>query len=236
MNNELILLIETATTSCSVALSEGGKVLAVREANERNIHATRITLFIEEVMQHAKKEYADLNAIAVSKGPGSYTGLRIGVSTAKGLCYALDIPLISINTLESMAYGLLKQEQNVDLTAYLIPMIDARRMEVYTGIYKTDLSVIEEVNAKIIDQNSFDQFNDHKLILFGDGSEKFRDLFSARANIKIVSFENSASHLSVPAHAKLMNGETENMAYFEPFYLKDFVAGKPANTSHPNQK
>lgn len=230
MNKELILLIETATTSCSVALSEGGKVLAVREANERNIHATHITLFIEEVMERANKHYSDLKAIAVSKGPGSYTGLRIGVSTAKGLCYALDIPLISVNTLESMAYGLLTQEPNVNAAAYLMPMVDARRMEVYTTIYATDLSIIEDVNAKIIDQGTFDQFNDRELILFGDGSEKFRSLFEGRSNIRIVDFENSASHLSLPAHQKLMRGETENMAYFEPFYLKDFVAGKPANS------
>lgn len=232
MNKDLILLIETATTSCSVALSENGKILAVREANERNIHASHITLFIEEVMLQAKKEYAELRAIAVSKGPGSYTGLRIGVSTAKGLCYALDIPLISVNTLESMAHGLLKQE-DVALSTYLVPMIDARRMEVYTGIYTANLGIVEDVNAKIIDQHSFDQFNDQELILFGDGSEKFRDLFSEKSNIKIVSFENSASHLAAPAYEKLMKSETENLAYFEPFYLKDFVAGKPAVVS-PN--
>ncbi|HEY1008764.1 MAG TPA: tRNA (adenosine(37)-N6)-threonylcarbamoyltransferase complex dimerization subunit type 1 TsaB [Daejeonella sp.] len=228
MNKELILLIETATTSCSVALSEGDTVLAVKEANERNIHATHITLFIEEVMESAKKQYKDLGAIAVSKGPGSYTGLRIGVSTAKGLCYALDIPLISVNTLDSMVYGLVKQEVDIDPEAYFIPMIDARRMEVYTGIYDIDLSVIEDVNAKIIDQTSFDQFDDRELILFGDGSEKFRSLFAGRDNIRIVNFVNSASHLAVPAHEKLIKNITENMAYFEPFYLKDFVAGKPA--------
>ena len=223
------MLIETATTSCSVALSEGGIVLAVREVNERNIHASHITLFIEEVMESAKRHYSDLEAIAVSKGPGSYTGLRIGVSTAKGLCYALDIPLISVNTLESMAHGLLSQEANIDTTAYLVPMIDARRMEVYSSIYRADMSIIEDVNAKIIDQGSFDQFDDRELVLFGDGSEKFRNLFSGRKNIKIVDFVNSASHLCLPAHQKLMRGETENMAYFEPFYLKDFVAGKPVN-------
>src|SRR6476660_7112822 len=108
MGDKLILLIETATTSCSVALSEGGKVIAVKEANERNIHASHITLFIEEVMKTANKQFSDLNAVAISKGPGSYTGLRIGVSTAKGLCYALDIPMLSVNTLEAMASGLLK--------------------------------------------------------------------------------------------------------------------------------
>jgi tRNA threonylcarbamoyladenosine biosynthesis protein TsaB len=227
MKKELILLIETATTSCSVALSEGGTVLAVKEANERNIHASHITLFIEEVMLLANKHYSDLAAIAVSKGPGSYTGLRIGVSTAKGLCYALDIPLISVNSIESMAYGLMMQEYNVDPHVYLIPMIDARRMEVYTGTYTSDLSAVEDVSAKIIDSDSFDDYKDRKLILFGDGSEKFRMLFQGRDNIRFVSFQNSATHLSLPAQKKLEIGEIENMAYFEPFYLKDFVVTHP---------
>lgn len=222
MDEQLILLIETATSSCSVALSEGGKVIAVREANERNIHASHITIFIDEVMKSSGKKYSELNAVAVSKGPGSYTGLRIGVSTAKGICYALNIPLLSVNTLDSMADGLLKTH-NISPTAYLIPMIDARRMEVYTGIYKTDLTVVEEVNAKIVHQSSFDRFQGTELILFGDGSEKFKELFSVQSNIKFLNFENSAAHLASLSDKKLTNGEVENMAYFEPFYLKDFV-------------
>lgn len=222
MHEHLILLIETATTTCSVALSEGGKVIAVKEANERNIHASHITLFIEEVMKSSGKQYSELNAIAVSKGPGSYTGLRIGVSTAKGLCYALEIPLLSINTLESMAAGLLTT-QNVSPSALLFPMIDARRMEVYTGAYKTDLSIVEEVSAKIVNQSSFEQYRANELILFGDGSEKFKDLFKEQSNIKFMDFENSAAHLAPLANKKLISGEIENMAYFEPFYLKDFV-------------
>ncbi len=222
MQDQLILLIETATSSCSVALSDGSEVIAVKEANERNIHASHITLFIEEVMKGAGKQYSELKAVAVSKGPGSYTGLRIGVSTAKGLCYALNVPLLSVNTIESMADGLLKT-QNISPSAYLVPMIDARRMEVYTGIYKADLTVVEEVNAKIVDQSSFGQFDENELILFGDGSEKFKELFSKRPNISFLSFENSAAHLAYLANKKLINGEMENMAYFEPFYLKDFV-------------
>lgn len=222
MNEPLILLIETSTTSCSVALSEGVKVIALKEANERNIHASHITLFIDEVMKYSGKEYSDLSAIAVSKGPGSYTGLRIGVSTAKGLCYALDIPLISVNTLQSMADSLSKTEE-VKESAYLIPMIDARRMEVYTAVYKTDLAIVEEVNAKIVDQSSFLEFNDNELILFGDGAAKFKEMFSNRPNISFIDFQNSAAHLASLAHQKLINSEIEDMAYFEPFYLKDFV-------------
>lgn len=228
MSDQLILLIETATTSCSVALSEGSKILAVKEANERNIHATHITLFIEDVMKQSGKEYSQLSAVAVSKGPGSYTGLRIGVSTAKGLCYALNIPLVSVNTLEAMAIGLLNYTM-VSSSAYLIPMIDARRMEVYMGIYKTDLTVVEEVCAKIVDQSSFDLYSGQELILFGDGSEKFKDLFGSGSNIHFHGFENSAAHLASLAETKLRNGDIENMAYFEPFYLKDFVATKPGH-------
>ncbi|SKB43414.1 tRNA (adenosine(37)-N6)-threonylcarbamoyltransferase complex dimerization subunit type 1 TsaB [Daejeonella lutea] len=228
MGEKLILLIETATTSCSVALSEGGKVIAVKEANERNIHASHITLFIEEVMKTANKQFSDLNAVAISKGPGSYTGLRIGVSTAKGLCYALDIPMLSVNTLEAMASGLLKARE-ISRSAYLIPMIDARRMEVYTGIYSPNLELIEDVNAKIIDEFSFDQYPDKELILFGDGAEKFKELFSKKINIQFQHFENSAAHLGSFADEKLRKGEVENTAYFEPFYLKEFVATKKVN-------
>jgi len=205
-----------------VALSEGGKVIAVKEANERNIHASYLTVFIEELMKISGKKYSDLDAIAVSKGPGSYTGLRIGVSTAKGLCYALDIPLLSVNTLESMAAGLLLT-QSVSSSTYLVPMIDARRMEVYTAIYRTDLSILENVNAKIVDRTSFDEFHDNDLILFGDGSEKFQELFSAQPNIRFINFENSAAHLASLANEKMIKGEIENLAYFEPFYLKEFV-------------
>ena len=225
MHKQLILLIETATSSCSVALCENGNVQAVKELNERNIHASHITLFIDEVMKKAGKKYSDLHAVAISKGPGSYTGLRIGVSTAKGLCYALDIPLIGIDTLQAMAFGLLQQTE-ISGADLLVPMIDARRMEVYTSIFQTDLKVIEPVNAKIIDSVSFDAYEGKDLILFGDGAYKFRDLFSDRHNIKFIDFENSASHLSRQASQKLIRGEIENLAYFEPFYLKDFLAIK----------
>ena len=228
MQKQVILLLETATTSCSVALTENGNILAVKEANERNIHASHITLFIEEVMLMAGKKYTDLHAVAISKGPGSYTGLRIGVSTAKGLCYALDIPLIGVDTLKSMAYGLL-QKADIPVSTLLIPMIDARRMEIYTGIFQTNLQVIEPVNAKIIDGFSFDQYNENELVMFGDGADKFRELFSGKPNIKFIDFENSATHLSNLASQKLLMGETENLAYFEPFYLKDFLVSKPGN-------
>lgn len=226
MNDQLILLLETATSSCSVALSEKGKVIGVKEANERNIHASHITLFIEELMLKADKKYSDLQAVAVSKGPGSYTGLRIGVSTAKGLCYALDIPLLGIDTLEAMACSL---TQRIDIpdSALLIPMIDARRMEVYTGIYQKDLNMVEAVSANIVDRHSFEQYGPNELFMFGDGSDKFKELFADQPAIKFIDFENSAAHLNDSACRKLQEGDFENLAYFEPFYLKDFLFNKP---------
>ncbi len=228
MQKRLILLIETATTSCSIALCENETILAVKELNERNVHASYITLFIEEVMQKAGKVYTDLDAIAVSKGPGSYTGLRIGVSTAKGLCYALDIPLIGIDTLQAMAFGALQKSLTVNSQTLLVPMIDARRMEVYMGIFQTDLSIVESVSARIIDDSSFEVHKDKDLIFFGDGSDKFRELFSNHSHIRFLDFENSATHLCHSANQMLIEGQIENLAYFEPYYLKDFIPGKAA--------
>lgn len=226
MKNPLILLIETATTTCSVALTENDRVISVKELNEPNIHASQITLFIEEVMLNANKNYSDLHAIAVSMGPGSYTGLRIGVSTAKGLCYALDIPLIAIDTIEAMASGLMKSIDIPD-SAFLIPMLDARRMEVYTGVYRKDLSIVEAVSAKIVDENSFKQFDKHELFFFGDGADKFKTLFSNHDTINFVDFSTSASHLNVLALQKYNSAQFEDVAYFEPFYLKDFLITSP---------
>jgi len=221
MDNQLILLIETATSNCSVALSENGKIIAVKEANEQNIHASHITLFIHKLMKNTGKKYTDLKAVAVSKGPGSYTGLRIGVSTAKGLCYALDIPLLGVDTLEAMACGLLLQNEISD-SELLIPMIDARRMEVYTGVFKSNLELVEPVHAKIIDEFSFDQLNKGNLILFGDGSTKFKQLFASKTNIEFKEYTNSATDLNQIAWRKFKNQDFEDTAYFEPFYLKDF--------------
>jgi tRNA threonylcarbamoyladenosine biosynthesis protein TsaB len=222
MNDELILLLETATTTCSVALAQNGRIIALKEVNERNIHASHITLFIDEVMLNAEKKYSDLQAVAISKGPGSYTGLRIGVSTAKGLCYALDIPLIGIDTIEAMASGLINSIEIPD-SGLLIPMVDARRMEVYTGIYRKDLSVVEPVSAKIIDLDSFNEYKEQEIFLFGDGAGKFKELFADQNYINFIDFATSASHLNFLALNNFQNAEFENLAYFEPFYLKDFL-------------
>jgi tRNA threonylcarbamoyladenosine biosynthesis protein TsaB len=225
MPKKLILQLETATTMCSVALASDGEVLALKELNERNIHASQITLFIDEVMKSADKKYSELDAIAISKGPGSYTGLRIGVSTAKGLCYGLNIPLLSVDTLEAMAEGLI-QSRPVDPETLLCPMIDARRMEVYTAVFDYKLHPLETVNAKILDHSTFKSYlSGHPIVFFGDGAEKSRSLYAECPNYNFVEFENSAAHMSSIALKKLLNDVTENVAYFEPFYLKDFIPG-----------
>ncbi|MDB5118876.1 MAG: tsaB [Sphingobacteriales bacterium] len=228
MPGKLILQIETATTCCSVALAENGIILGCKEQNERNIHASSITLFIEEVMLHAGKKYKDLDAVAISMGPGSYTGLRIGVSTAKGLCYALDIPLIAVSTLEAMASYLI-DKGDLGKNILLCPMIDARRMEVFTALYDTQLNIIESVNAKILDENSYNNyFVNHKVIFFGDGSDKCKQLFSNNPSAEFIHMENSAVNLTRLALNRFNANETENVAYFEPYYLKEYLIKPPA--------
>ncbi|MGV3705236.1 MAG: tRNA (adenosine(37)-N6)-threonylcarbamoyltransferase complex dimerization subunit type 1 TsaB [Arcticibacter sp.] len=223
----LILQIETSTISCSVALSENGKTIAVKEATERNIHASSITPFIQEVMKDAGKEMSQLDAVAVSKGPGSYTGLRIGVSTAKGLCYALDIPLIGIDTLKVMASNTKINTGNSN--SFFCPMIDARRMEVYTAVYDSALNEINPVSAKIIDQDSFaDLLKDKQMVFFGDGAEKCMDTLGENPNATFINtFENSAADMSTEAFSRYNAQLFEDVAYFEPYYLKDFVATTP---------
>jgi tRNA threonylcarbamoyladenosine biosynthesis protein TsaB len=223
-----ILQIETATTVCSVALSRDGETLAVKQINERNIHAEVITLFIDELLKESDISYSQLDAIAVSSGPGSYTGLRIGVSTAKGLCFALDKPLIAIETLEAMADGLVNDRQLAGQEILLCPMIDARRMEVYTAIFDTQGKRIKPTTAEIIDENSFnDLLRNNTILFFGDGAPKCETVLDTNVNAQFVTdFSNSAAHLSKKAYAKLLANDLEDVAYFEPFYLKDFIAGK----------
>ena len=224
----LILQIETATTVCSIALAENGRTIALKEVNERNVHAEMITLFIRDVLQQAGKELNNIDAVATSKGPGSYTGLRIGVSTAKGLCYALDKPLIAVNTLEAMASGAAAFGQQFDNDALLCPMIDARRMEVYMSLITTAGLIIKPTVAEIIDENTFADIAPNKLIvIFGDGADKCRDILSERKNIVLLpQFSNSATQLTKPALDKFNRGDFEDIAYFEPYYLKEFIAGK----------
>jgi len=221
----LILGIETATKICSVAISENGQLLALKEEGGDYSHSEKITTFIDEVLKKSGKTLKDIDAVAVSKGPGSYTGLRIGVSVAKGLCYALDIPLVSVSTLQAMA-------RNPSLlhtgSTFFAPMIDARRMEVYTALFDKNNQEIEPVSAKIIDENSFSTYlKGNKIVFFGDGAEKCKDILLKNRN---AVFSNqglpSAKMINEIAFEKFNNKHFEDVAYFEPYYLKDFIATK----------
>lgn len=226
----MILCLETATPVCSVALNDGCCTLALRETEGQNAHSEKITNFIREAMETAHIDYHQLDAVAVSKGPGSYTGLRIGVSTAKGICYAADLPLMAIDTLEAMAYGMKeKLGSQIGDNDLLIPMIDARRMEVYAAIFDANLNKIQDTAALIIDENSFEKLRkDHHLWLFGDGAPKLCKLFENQQHISVIDgFKPSAAYMRPLVVTALLNKNFVDVAYFEPFYLKDFVAGKP---------
>ncbi|RYY36594.1 MAG: tRNA (adenosine(37)-N6)-threonylcarbamoyltransferase complex dimerization subunit type 1 TsaB [Sphingobacteriaceae bacterium] len=227
----IILQIETATTACSAALLANGEVIGSKLIDQRNIHAEVITLFIDELLANAGIKYNQLDAVAISSGPGSYTGLRIGVSTAKGLCYALDKPLISIETLEAMTQGAISlYGDEIDSNTLLCPMIDARRMEVYTALFDSNGNRTAPTSAEIIDGYSFkEQLAQHKIIFFGDGAAKCNSVLGDNANAVIKSdFVNSADHSTSKALQKFKSENFEDVAYFEPFYLKDFIAGKKA--------
>ena len=226
----MILCLETATPVCSVALNSACCTLAMRETEGQNAHSEKITNFIREVMEEAKIDYPQLDAVAVSQGPGSYTGLRIGVSTAKGICYAADLPLMAIDTLEAMAYGMKdKLGSQIGPNDLLIPMIDARRMEVYASVFDANLNKINDTAALVIEENSFEDLRkDHRLWLFGDGAPKLSKLFENQPNIHIINgFKPSAAYMKVLAERALQQQRFVDVAYFEPFYLKDFIAGKP---------
>ncbi len=221
-----ILQIETATQVCSVALAVNGKTIALKELMAQNIHANFVTLFITEVMETANLKFEDLDAIAVSKGPGSYTGLRIGVATAKGLCFALNKPLIATNTLLMMAEGYIQQNKN--FKGLICPMIDARRMEVYTALYDENLKNHMPINAKIIDNESFkEELANCKIVFIGDGALKCTAALQHQNAIFSNLNYNSAANMSVLANDLFKAKEFEDIAYFEPFYLKDFLFTTP---------
>ena len=227
----MILCLETSTAVCSVALVDNGNVVALRESLDGQNHAEKITIFIDEVMKEAGVAYKDLDAIATSMGPGSYTGLRIGVSTAKGLCYAMEKPLIAVDTLAAMAHGFNRQRttDNGQQACVLCPMIDARRMEVYSAYFNDKLEKMSETEALIIDENSFMELKqNHHLYLFGDGADKLVSLFENEKNITVVEkFHCSAAYMAKLADDAFKNKQFVDTAYFEPFYLKNFVPGMP---------
>lgn len=219
--------METATKVCSAGLSKNGEMIAIREDKTPDYsHSSLLTVFVEEAMKEASISFSQLDAVAVSMGPGSYTGLRIGVSAAKGFCYALNIPLIAINSLESLTYAAAeKVDQHYDL---LVPMIDARRMEVYTAVFDKNLHNCEPTSARIIDEKAFaDLLEKNKILFFGDGASKCREVIRHPHAFFDDLIHPSAIGLLKPALQKYKNQNFEDTAYFEPFYLKDFIAGKP---------
>lgn len=219
----LILNIETATKNCSVSIAKNGKTIALKESNDGGYsHAENLHPFIKECCEEAAIKISDLKAVAVSKGPGSYTGLRIGVSAAKGLCFALNIPLISVDTLTSLALSLPIDE------GVKIPLLDARRMEVYSSVFNAKNEKIREVKAEIIDADSFAEYlADNKVYFLGDGAEKCKSILLHNNAFFINDKFPSAQEMSKLSYQKYKKNDIEDVAYFEPFYLKDFLVTKP---------
>ncbi|WBX73527.1 tRNA (adenosine(37)-N6)-threonylcarbamoyltransferase complex dimerization subunit type 1 TsaB [Tenacibaculum pacificus] len=216
----IILNIETATKNCSVSLAKNGETLAIRELNDGNYsHAEKLHPFIQEILKEVNITTNAIDAVAVSKGPGSYTGLRIGVSTAKGMCFAIDKPLISIETLASLAHSISIEE------GVIVPMLDARRMEVYSAVYNKSYEKVREIKAEIIDENSFkDELSKGKVYFLGDGAAKCKDVIVNDNAIFIDDEFPSAKQMALLSYNKYKKNDIEDVAYFEPFYLKDFVA------------
>ncbi|WP_026914163.1 tRNA (adenosine(37)-N6)-threonylcarbamoyltransferase complex dimerization subunit type 1 TsaB [Christiangramia portivictoriae] len=216
-----ILCLETATTNCSGGLSLDGKLISLKEDNTKGYsHAEKLHLFIQDVLKDSGKTLQDLDAIAISKGPGSYTGLRIGVSAAKGLCFSLNIPMISVPTLDLLAQQL-KSEPGMK-----IAMLDARRMEVYAAVFSEDLTQVRDTNAEILDENSFaDYLQKSRVHFIGNGVAKFREIISSENAVFHEQKFPSASEMAEIAESKYKKSDTEDVAYFEPYYLKDFLIG-----------
>lgn len=221
-----ILLLETATQICSVAIEHDGAIIAERNSDEPNVHSSKLAVFINEILDQSGLKPNDLDAVCVSSGPGSYTGLRIGVSSAKGFCYALNIPLLAVPTLQNMAS--LYYTLHPDYDGLVCPMIDARRMECYTAIFNRNGEIVKETSADIIDEKTYKQWLDNNEITFiGDGADKTVSVLGGHPNAHHdLTFKINARGMADIAEKKLQEKENEDVAYFEPFYLKDFVAKK----------
>jgi tRNA threonylcarbamoyladenosine biosynthesis protein TsaB len=230
----IILNIETATNICSVALSKDLTIISLKESCEEKSHARLLTVFIEEIFKSQRITPADLNAVSVSKGPGSYTGLRIGVATAKGLSYGSDIPLIAVSTLQAMAYGIVNSEKLVFTkiksleNTLFCPMIDARRMEVYVSFFDFQCKIWREISADIIEPGIYDNIlNKHQVVFYGSGSSKCKNVLNHPNAIFIDDFFTSAKYIAHFAYQNFLKKEFVDSACFEPYYLKDFIATKP---------
>jgi len=227
---DIILNIETTTKNCSVSLTENGSVLSIKELNDAGYsHAENLHPFIDFVLHESNKSYKDLSAIAVSKGPGSYTGLRIGVSAAKGLSFALDVPLISVDTLKALAHKV--SEEN----GIIIPMLDARRTEVYQAVYGLDYNLIEPTKAALVEPNSYEQYlAKGKVYFIGDAVEKVQSIIIHPNAFFIENEFPSAKEMAPLSFEKFQHQDFEDVAYFEPYYLKDFIAIKSTKNFRTN--
>lgn len=220
----IILNIESSTDICSVVLAKDGEIVCWRENRDGRSHATLLTQYVKDVCEESSISISELDAIAISGGPGSYTGLRIGVSAAKGICFGAGKPLIALSGLECMASGI-KSEYNIDGDQLLIPMLDARRMEVYTSTYNSSLEMVAPISAKIIDETSFkDELERGEVLFFGNGADKCKDVI-INPNAKFIGDVITSAKSMVALSEKAFNESNfVDVAYYEPFYLKDFVA------------
>lgn len=226
----LILSIETGTDVCSVALANDGELMALRESDEGRDHARKVAVFVDELLRETGVQPDDLDAVAVGMGPGSYTGLRIGVSFAKGMCYALNIPLLAVGSLDALMEvaredfdaGIIDLEDDEWQSAYLCPMVDARRMEVYTRLFDAQGKALTDVSAEVVTADSFSEWrgSHRRFVIFGNGAKKCAELLSDAEYIEVAP---SARGIVRLAEEAFNAGRVEDIAYFEPFYLKDFI-------------
>lgn len=226
----IILSIETGTEVCSVSLSSNSEIIDIRESAAPQAHARQLAVFIDELLKANQLTIKDLSAVAVGEGPGSYTGLRIGVSTAKGICYGAGIPLIAVGSLSTLAQGGIEQVENGD-DALFCPMIDARRMEVYTALYTSSGQAKTDVEALVVDETSFKEVLENGTVyFFGNGAQKCMEVVN-HPNAKFLEVAHTAANMAPIAHRKYDAAEFVDVAYFEPFYLKDFVVTKSKKNS-----
>lgn len=225
-----ILSIETSTNVCSVAVAQDNHVIFRNEDYEGPSHAVQCGLFVQEALSFAESHAIPLDAVAVSEGPGSYTGLRIGVSMAKGVAYGRNVPLVSIPTLQLLCVPVLLYHEEIPENSLLVPMIDARRMEVYSAVYDRSLKEIRAIQADIVDSSTYQEYLERgPVVFFGNGSNKCKEVITHPNAIFIDNIHPLASNAAPLAEQRLRRDKTVSTAYFEPFYLKEFQATKPKN-------
>jgi tRNA threonylcarbamoyladenosine biosynthesis protein TsaB len=224
----LLLSLETSSTSCSAAIHDKGRLLAVSEIHEEHAHGAKLASLIKQVVEEGRVSLEQVAGICISSGPGSYTGLRIGTSTAKGLCYSLGIPLISVDSLSAMAFGAMKSHSE---KALYCPMLDARRMEVYCAVFSSELEFVRPVQAKVIEAGAFRELMDEaRVVFFGNGSAKCRHLLEHPNAVFLENIIPSAREVGELGWRRFEQGIFEDLVHFEPIYLKEFLIKKPVKS------